>query len=78
MIDSLVSTFVIERDKLTEDEVDQIKNYCESSENTERWEVELNSKHGLISGCCFGLDTGLFYLFLVGIKLDTKIEIIRG
>lgn len=78
MIDTAISSFVIDENKLTDEEIEKLITFSLSDLNTEKWEIEVETKHKLVNGVCFGLDIGLFYLFLVGEKLEQKIEIIRG
>ena len=80
MIDSLISTFCIKRKDLTDEEFSKITEYFKSDENCEGWEFSLldtNDNNPMVSASSSD-DIGLFYLFLVGNKLDKKIEIIRG
>ena len=78
MIDTFISSFVASEDDLTDEEIEKLITFSLSDLNTEKWEIEIMPKLRSINGVCFGLDVGLFYLFLVGEKLDNKIEIIRG
>lgn len=79
MNDTFQSFFVIEEDKLADEEIEKLLSFCQCDLNaSEKWEIEVLPNEKIVNGCCEGIDTGIFYLFLVGEKLDQKINIIRG
>jgi len=78
MIDSAISSFAVVESELTDEEIEKLISFNMSDLNTEKWEIQISPIHNIINGVCFGKDIGLFYLFLVGEKLDNKIDIIRG
>jgi hypothetical protein len=78
--DKPISSFVVERVLLTQDEFWKLLKFSGQPDNftTEKWEIELNPKYGWVSGRAIGEDTGKFWEFVVANKMDDRIDIIRG
>lgn len=72
-----ISTFIIEREKLTDSELYKIILYCGSKDDPENWEVTVSEKFNMVNGCSTK-DTGKFWEFLKQNQLDNRIEIVRG
>jgi hypothetical protein len=75
-----ISSFVIDKKDLTQDELWKLILYCASIDNltAENWEIEIIEQYHWISGHARGEDTGKFWEFLSNNKLDNKIDILRG
>jgi len=80
-----ISSFVIDKTELTQDEMWKLLMFCASpgnlnGENGENWEVDIVKAydHNWVNGGAKGEDTGKFWQFLVKNGMDDKIEIIRG
>ena len=79
MTDTSLSSFIVEEDKLTDEEIEKLISFSQCALNaTEKWEIQFMPHHKVVNGVCFGIDSGIFYLWLIEEKLDQKIEIIRG
>ena len=77
---SPISSFVVERVLLTQDEFWKLLMFSAQPDNlaTEKWEIELVPKYGWVSGSAAGEDTGKFWEFVVENKMDDRIDILRG
>ena len=73
----LISTFIVEKEKLNESELYKILIYCGSVDDPEEWEVSVSKEFNMVNGCSTK-DTGKFWKFLKQNALDDRIEIIRG
>lgn len=73
----LISTFIVEREKLNESELYKILLYCGTKDDPEGWEVDINAQYNMVNGCSTK-DTGKFWEFLKQNGLADRIEIVRG
>lgn len=72
----ITSTFVVNKKLLNDSEVYKMALYSASSDNKlEKWEIDIID--GWISGNSRGIDSGMFWRFLIENGLDGRIEIIR-